>query len=55
MLEGRIEVHTECYEPVILDAGESLYIDSQMGHAYVLAEGCEEASALASARALTRA
>ena len=46
VLKGRIEVHTEFYEPVILDEGESIYIDSQMGHAYVVAEGCEEASVL---------
>src|ERR1700712_938126 len=46
VLEGRIEVHTEFYEPVILDEGESIYIDSQMGHAYIVAEGCEEASVL---------
>jgi len=46
VLKGRIEVHTEFYEPVILDEGESIYIDSQMGHAYVVAEGCDEASVL---------
>lgn len=46
VLKGRIEVHTEFYEPVVLDEGESIYIDSQMGHAYVVAEGCEEATVL---------
>jgi transcriptional regulator with XRE-family HTH domain len=46
VLKGRIEVHTEFYEPVILDEGESIYIDSQMGHAYVVADGCDEASVL---------
>ena len=46
VLKGRIEVHTEYYDPVVLDEGESIYIDSQMGHAYVVAEGCEEASVL---------
>jgi transcriptional regulator with XRE-family HTH domain len=43
VLEGRIEVHTEFYDPVVLEEGESIYIDSQMGHAYVVAEGCDEA------------
>ena len=46
VLEGRIEVHTEFYDPVVLEAGESIYIDSQMGHAYIVAEGCEEATVL---------
>ncbi len=35
VLEGAIEVHTEFYEPVALEAGESIYLDSSMGHAYV--------------------
>lgn len=43
VLEGRAEVHTEFYDPVVLEAGESAYIDSSMGHAYVAAPGCEEA------------
>jgi transcriptional regulator with XRE-family HTH domain len=46
VLKGRIEVHTEFYDPVVLEAGESIYIDSQMGHAYVVAPGCDEAVAL---------
>lgn len=46
VLEGRIEVHTEFYDPVVLDAGQTIYIDSNMGHAYVVAEGCEEALVL---------
>ena len=55
MLDGRIEVHTEFYDPVVLEQGESIYIDSQMGHAYVVAEGCERGDACsASARAPTR-
>jgi transcriptional regulator with XRE-family HTH domain len=45
VLEGNIKVHTEFYDPVILKAGESIYVDSNMGHAYV-AEGCDEASVL---------
>ena len=46
VIEGRIEVHTEFYDPVVLEKGESIYIDSQMGHAYIVAEGCEEATVL---------
>lgn len=43
VLEGRIVVHTEFYDPVPLGAGESIYLDSTMGHAYVTADGCDEA------------
>lgn len=46
VLKGRIEVHTEFYEPEVLDEGESIYLDSQMGHAYIVADGCEEALVL---------
>jgi quercetin dioxygenase-like cupin family protein len=46
VLEGRVEIHTEFYDPIVLEAGESIYIDSNMGHAYVAAEGCAEASVL---------
>jgi transcriptional regulator with XRE-family HTH domain len=46
VLEGAIEVHTEFYDPVVLRKGESVYIDSNMGHAYVTAEGCAEATVL---------
>ncbi|PSJ38554.1 helix-turn-helix domain-containing protein [Allosphingosinicella deserti] len=46
VLEGRIEVHTEFYDPVVLAKGESIYIDSNMGHAYIVAEGCDEATVL---------
>ncbi len=46
VLEGSILVHTEFYDPVILHAGEGIYIDSNMGHAYVAAEGCDEAIVL---------
>jgi transcriptional regulator with XRE-family HTH domain len=47
VLSGKIEVHTEFYDPVILGEGESIYIDSNMGHAYVAAPGCEEATVVA--------
>ncbi|MFC7738280.1 helix-turn-helix domain-containing protein [Roseomonas sp. GCM10028921] len=33
--EGRIAVHTEFYAPEILDAGDSIYLDSTMSHAYL--------------------
>lgn len=47
VLEGSVEVHTAFYDPVILEAGRSMYIDSDMGHAYLAAPGCDEAVILA--------
>ena len=47
VLEGRVEIHTQFYDPLVLDVGESIYLDSNMGHAYVAGEGCEEATVLA--------
>ena len=41
--EGEIVFHSEFYSPVTLAMGEGIYIDSSMGHAYLLAEGCERA------------
>ncbi len=35
VLEGEIEVHTGLYEPIVLAVGESIYLDSSMGHAYL--------------------
>lgn len=46
VLEGAIEVHSEFYDPVTLTQGESIYLDSSMGHAYVTAANCEEAVVL---------
>jgi transcriptional regulator with XRE-family HTH domain len=46
VLKGRVEVYTEFYDPVVLDEGQSIYIDSSMGHAYLAAGGCEEAITL---------
>jgi len=46
VLEGSIIVHTEFYDPVALHTGEGIYIDSNMGHAYVADEGCDEALVL---------
>lgn len=43
VLEGRIEIHTEFYDTVTLEVGQSVYIDSDMGHAYLAGEGCDEA------------
>lgn len=40
---GRVLVITEFYEPVTLETGHCLYIDSGMGHAYLLPPGCQEA------------
>lgn len=46
VLEGRVALHTEFYDPIVLEAGESVYIDSNMGHAYIAGEGCDEAVVL---------
>ena len=43
VVSGRIVVHSEFYDPVTLEDGQSIYIDSNMGHAYVTGEGCDEA------------
>lgn len=47
VVEGAIVAYTEFYDPVELRAGESIYIDSTMGHAYIAAKGCKEAGVLA--------
>ena len=46
VLEGSIEVHTEFYDPVTLKTGQAIYIDSNMGHAYIAAADCDEALVL---------
>ncbi len=43
VLQGPVEIHTEFYEPVVLQTGESIYIDSTMGHAYVAPKGHDDA------------
>ncbi|QBB70756.1 XRE family transcriptional regulator [Pseudolysobacter antarcticus] len=43
VIEGSVAVHTEFYDTIVLQAGESVYIDSNMGHAYVAGDGCEQA------------
>ena len=47
VLRGAIDVHTEFYDPVRLSEGESIYIDSNMGHAYLAAPSCDEAITIA--------
>ncbi len=39
VLTGAIEVHTEHYQPVRLEAGDSVYLDSTMAHTYTTADG----------------
>lgn len=46
VLKGRIVVVSEFYDPVTLEEGQSIYIDSTMGHGYLVADGCEEAEVL---------
>jgi len=46
VIEGSIVVHTEFYAPVVLKKGESIYLDSNMGHAYICGDGCDEAITL---------
>lgn len=46
VVRGKIAVHTEFYDPVTLEAGQSMYIDSTMGHGYLIAEGCDEAEVI---------
>ncbi len=37
VLEGEVAFHSELYAPVTLKAGDSIYFDSEMGHAYLKA------------------
>jgi transcriptional regulator with XRE-family HTH domain len=46
VLEGSIEVHLQFYTTVVLGAGQGIYLDSSMGHAYV-AKDCDSALVLA--------
>lgn len=46
VLDGGIIVHSEFYDPITLAVGEGIYIDSNMGHAYIAADGCDEALVL---------
>ncbi len=42
VIKGAMEIHTEFYEVVRLEAGQSIYLDSSMGHAYLAAAGHDE-------------
>jgi len=46
VLSGAVEVHSQFYDPVRLNKDEYIYLDSEMGHAYILPEGVEEATLL---------
>jgi transcriptional regulator with XRE-family HTH domain len=46
VLEGTIEVHLQFYAPVTVKAGQGIYLDSTMQHAYT-AKDCETALVLA--------
>jgi transcriptional regulator with XRE-family HTH domain len=35
VLSGQLEFHTDVYAPVILDRGDSIYFDAEMGHAHI--------------------
>lgn len=37
VLEGEVAFHTDLYAPTVLKAGDSIYFDSEMGHAYLKA------------------
>jgi transcriptional regulator with XRE-family HTH domain len=39
VLSGAIEVHTEHYQPVRLEEGDSIYLDSTMAHTYTAVDG----------------
>jgi transcriptional regulator with XRE-family HTH domain len=47
VLEGAIEVHSEFYDPITLQAGEYIYLDSEMGHGYLVTGGFDAATVLA--------
>lgn len=46
VLQGRVVVHTEFYDPVVLHTGQGIYLDSMMGHAYTVDGDCTEALTL---------
>lgn len=35
VIEGALEIHTDLYEPVRLEAGDAIYFDSETAHAYI--------------------
>jgi transcriptional regulator with XRE-family HTH domain len=46
VVSGSVHVITEFYDDLILEEGTGIYIDSNMGHAYLAAEGYDEVKAL---------
>lgn len=46
VLKGSVIVISEFYDPVVLKEGESIYLDSSMGHGYLVAGGCDEAETI---------
>lgn len=46
VLDGAVVFHSEFYAPVTLNKGEGVYIDSNMRHGYVVAEGHDRAAIL---------
>lgn len=44
VLDGAVVLHSEFYAPVVLNKGEGVYIDSNMGHAYLVADGFDQAT-----------
>jgi transcriptional regulator with XRE-family HTH domain len=45
VLEGTIELHLQCYAPLVLREGQAVYFDSSMAHA-LLAKECDSALVL---------
>jgi transcriptional regulator with XRE-family HTH domain len=43
VISGAVDLHTEFYTTARLQTGQGVYIDSNMGHAYVLAPGHDDA------------
>lgn len=43
VVSGKVVLHTEYYEPILLDEGDCAYFDSQMGHACI-AHGVEDST-----------
>jgi len=46
VISGSVVVYTSFYEPTRINTGGGHYLDSQMGHAYVRADGCDSAKML---------
>ncbi|KQX25024.1 MULTISPECIES: helix-turn-helix domain-containing protein [unclassified Sphingomonas] len=54
VLEGEVELHTELYAPLRLKMGESIYFDSNVGHAYLnVGDGVARILTIASAPAVS--